>query len=256
MEARLWQRALAEFIGTFALIFIGVLAIVAADASGAPVQGAGLVTVALAHGLVIAVMVAALSAVSGGHFNPAITLGFVVTGRLDVGKGVAYWLAQLVGAVVAALVLAALIGSGTVGDGTPALADTVTRGMGIALEAIATFFLVLVVFGTAVDERAPKSVFPFAIGLTIALDIMAIGPLTGGAVNPARSFGPALVSGAMADQLVYWVGPLLGGALAGLVMNYLLMERGQAPRVAERGGPAPEEARDATSRRPPREAAD
>src|SRR5690606_14434848 len=150
VEARLWQRALAEFIGTFALIFIGVLAIVAAGASGAPVEGAGLVNVALAHGLVIAVMVAALSAVSGGHFNPAITLGFVVTGRMDVGKGVVYWLAQIVGAVVAALVLAAMIGAGTVGDGTPALAETVTPGLGIGLEAITTFFLVLVVFGTAV----------------------------------------------------------------------------------------------------------
>lgn len=256
MEARLWQRALAEFIGTFALIFIGVLAIVAAGASGAPVEGAGLVNVALAHGLVIAVMVAALSAVSGGHFNPAITLGFVVTGRMDVGKGVVYWLAQIVGAVVAALVLAAMIGAGTVGDGTPALAETVTPGLGIGLEAITTFFLVLVVFGTAVDERAPKSLFPFAIGLTIALDIMAIGPLTGGAVNPARSFGPALVSGAWDNQLVYWVGPLLGGALAGLVMHFLLMERVQAPRVAERGGPAPGEEREAGLRRPPRKAAD
>src|SRR5690606_25442498 len=133
-----------------------------------------------------------------------------------------------------------------VAAGTPALADTVSPGAGIALEAVTTFFLVFVVFGTAVDERAPKSVFPFAIGLTIALDIMAIGPLTGGAINPARAFGPALVSGAWADQLVYWIGGLVGGAIAGWIMHYALMARAPAPPVAERGGPAEEE-----KRRPP-----
>ncbi len=111
------------------------------------------------------------------------------------------------------------------------------------LEAVTTFFLVFVVFGTAVDERAPKSAFPFAIGLTITLDIMAIGPLTGAAVNPARAFGPALASGAWDDQLVYWIGPLIGGAIAAWVMHYALMERAPSPPVAERGGPAPTEER-------------
>ncbi len=262
MQGTLWQRALAEFIGTFALIFIGVLAVVVVDAANLPPEtsGAGLVTVAFAHGLVIAVMVAALAAVSGGHFNPAITLGFVVTGRMDVGTGAIYWIAQLVGAAVAALLLVALLGSGAVALGTPAVADTITPGIAIALELVTTFFLVFVVFGTAVDERAPSSVFPFAIGLTIALDIMAIGPLTGGSVNPARAFGPALASGAWDDQLVYWIGPLLGGAIAAWVMHFALMERRQAPRVAERGGPTPGEQRETGEerrfRQPPREAAD
>lgn len=244
MRSPLWQRGLAEFIGTFALIFVGVLAITSGDLAGAPPGTVGLVTVAFAHGLIIAVMVAALAAISGAHFNPAITLGFVATGRMDVRTGAVYWLAQLAGAVVAALLLAALFGADAVGGGTPALTPGLTPGGGIVLEAVTTFFLVSVVFGTAVDERAPKSVFPFAIGLTIALDIMAIGPLTGAAVNPARAFGPALASGAWADQLVYWIGPLIGGVAAGWVMHFGLMARAPTPPVAERGGPAPGERRE------------
>ncbi|HEX6939935.1 MAG TPA: aquaporin [Longimicrobiales bacterium] len=247
-----WQKALAELIGTFALIFIGVLAVTAGDVAAAPEGTIALVTVAFAHGLIIAVMVAALAAVSGGHFNPAITLGFVVTGRMDVMTGAIYWLSQLVGAAVAAFLLAFVIGGDAVATGTPALAPTIPVGAGIVLEAVCTFFLVFVVFGTAVDERAPASVFPFAIGLTIALDIMAIGPLTGGAVNPARAFGPALASGAWDDQLVYWVGPLIGGAIAGWVMHYALMVRAPTRPTAERGGPAPEERRAGGEPREPR----
>ncbi|HEX7118166.1 MAG TPA: aquaporin [Longimicrobiales bacterium] len=243
MDTPIWQRALAEFIGTFALIFIGVLAITTGDVAGLPEGTVALVTVAFAHGLVIAVMVAALAAVSGGHFNPAITLGFVVTGRMDAVTGAIYWLAQLVGASIAGFLLAFVIGGDAVAAGTPALAPTIPAGAGIVLEAVCTFFLVFVVFGTAVDKRAPTSLFPFAIGLTIALDIMAIGPLTGGAVNPARAFGPALASGAWGDHLVYWIGPLIGGAVAGWVMHFALMARAPTPPVAERGGPAPGEER-------------
>lgn len=262
MEESLWRRSLAEFIGTFTLIFVGVLSITGAELAGE--VEAALVTVAFAHGLAIAVMVAALGAVSGGHFNPAITMGFLVTGRMGLGTGLVYWLAQLAGAVVAALILVGVAGVDAVANGTPGLADPVPVWVGVVLEMIATFFLVLVVFGTAVDRRAPKSVFPFAIGLTIALDIMAIGPLTGGAVNPARAFGPALAAGAWGDQLVYWIGPLIGGAVAGLVMHFALMERAPTAAVAERGGPAPEEARRVErgaeerreEREPPREAAD
>lgn len=234
--------ALAEAIGTFTLVFAGVLAINAATLAGEP-EPTSLIAVAFAHGLAILVMVAALAAISGGHFNPAITLGFVVAGRMPIRRAVLYWIAQIVGAVVAALIIAAAFGRFTVGEGTPTLAPNVSALAGIVLEAIGTFFLVLVVFGTAVDERAPASVFPIAIGLTIAADIMAFGPLTGGAVNPARAFGPALVSGAWTDHLVYWTGPLLGGALAGLVMEYGIGVRAKTPEVRERGGPEPGEAR-------------
>jgi len=234
--------ALAEAIGTFTLVFAGVRAINAATLAGES-EPSSLVAVAFAHGLAILVMVAALAAISGAHFNPAITLGFVVAGRMPIRQAAVYWAAQIVGAVVAALIVAAAFGRFAVGEGTPALAPNVSALAGIVLEAIGTFFLVLVVFGTAVDERAPASVFPIAIGLTIAADILAFGPLTGGAVNPARAFGPALVSGAWTDHLVYWAGPLIGGAVAGLVMEHGIGVRAKSAEVSERGGPERGEAR-------------
>lgn len=250
MQGRLWQRALAEFIGTFALIFVGVLAISAVDAAAAP-EPASLAGVALAHGLAIAVMVAALGAVSGGHFNPAITAGFVSTGRMPVTTGAVYWLAQLAGGTAAALLLLPMIGGEGVAAGTPAVAGPIPAGVGIVAELVGTYLLVAVVFGTAVDERAPSSVFPFAIGLTITAAILGIGPLTGGAVNPARAFGPALASGTWANQLVYWVGPLAGGVLAAWTMHGLLMTREQPPGVEERGGPTPQETRNVPEAPPP-----
>ncbi len=241
-ERQLVKAAIAEGIGTFALIFIGVLAIAAVSYVRAPAGVANLTSIALAHGLTITAMVAALGAVSGGHFNPAITLGFVVTRRVSVVTGVVYWLAQLIGASLAAFLLDAILGRGLVTLGTPALGAGVSFWSGVILEAVGSFFLVLVVFGTLVDGRAPKSVYPFAIGLTIAFDIMAFGPLTGSAVNPARAFGPALASGRWADQLVYWIGPLVGGALAALLDYFFFIE--QAPTVPrERGGPTVEEER-------------
>jgi aquaporin TIP len=227
-----WMKlAVAEAIGTFALIFIGVLSISGAKIAGAPDTLTNLASIGLAHGLTIAVMVAALGAISGGHFNPAVTFGFVLTGRMSPAAGLMYWLAQLAGASVAAGILAMLFGSGPVSSGTPDLAPSVGFAAGVVVEAITTFFLVLVVFGTAVDERAPKAVYPLAIGLTVALDIMAAGPLTGAAMNPARTFGPALASGHWTNHLVYWVGPLLGGGLAALVQHFVLMER--PPAAAE-----------------------
>jgi len=232
---------LAEAIGTFTFIFVGVLSITAGPPAGP--AAVSLATIAFAHGLAIAVMVAALGAVSGGHFNPAVTFGFVATGRMTIPRGLLYWAAQLLGAVVAAAVVRFTVGNAAVSMGTPDVAPTVGILSAVILEAIGTFFLVLVVFGTAVDERAPKSVYPFAIGLTITLSIMAIGPLTGGAVNPARAFGPALVSGHWTNHLVYWAGPLLGGALAGWVANGVFLEKAPTPAVAEKGGPAPSEER-------------
>lgn len=226
------ERAVAEAIGTFALIFVGVLSITGAGIAGSPAQ-ASLTSVALAHGFTIAVMVAALGAISGGHFNPAVTFGFVITGRMRATLGLVYWVAQLVGATVAALLLTETFGIPVVRTGTPDLAPAVGSGTGTLIEAVATFFLVLVIFGTAVDRRAPVAVFPLAIGLTIALDIMAVGPLTGAAMNPARAFGPALASGQWSHHLVYWAGPLIGAVIAALVQNGLLMERPTSAPKAE-----------------------
>ena len=236
-------RALvAEAIGTFALCFVGILAISADIISGA--EGTvSLATIALAHGLTIAVMVAALGAISGGHFNPAVTAGFVATGRMAPARGAQYLGAQLGGALLASLIVGYLFGLEVVGAGTPAIAPNVTAPGGMVVEVITTFFLVLVVFGTAVDHRAPRSVFPFAIGLTVALDIMATGPITGAAMNPARVFGPALVSGAWDDHWVYWVGPLLGGLLAAFLQHRFLMEYAPTAETAEIGGPTLSEER-------------
>lgn len=118
-----------------------------------------------------------------------------------------------------------MLGREAVVAGTPDLGNSVGLAAGIIAEAVTTFFLVLVVFGTAVDKRAPAAVFPFAIGLTITLSIMAIGPLTGGALNPARAFGPALAAGHWSNQLVYWIGPLVDGSLAALVQHFVFFER-------------------------------
>ena len=236
-------RALvSEAIGTFALCFVGILAINAGAVTG-QAGVVSLATVALAHGLTILVMIAALGANSGAHFNPAVTFGFVITGRMTPARGAMYWAAQIGGALLASAIVAALFGGQVVADGTPALGSGITGAQGVVLELVATFFLVLVIFGTAVDERAPKSLFPIAIGLTVALDIMAIGPITGAAMNPARALGPALAGGQWADHWVYWAGPLAGGALAAYLAHAFLVPRAPSLETAERGGPAPAEKR-------------
>jgi MIP family channel proteins len=217
------KKCTAEFIGTFTLIFIGVGAIHnAAD----PSAGVGLLGVALAHGLALAVMISATGGISGGHLNPAVTFGILVGGKIKPLDALAYWAAQLAGGVAAGLLLMSLYGADgrdIVAKGTPDLGPGVGFGVGVLVEMALTFFLVFVVYGTAVDARAPR-IGGLAIGLTVALDILFGGPLTGAAMNPARTFGPALASGHWNNHLVYWIGPLAGGALAGLIYGRFLIE--------------------------------
>lgn len=236
-------RALtAEAIGTFALCFIGILAINVDAITGA--EGtASLATIAFAHGLTIAVMIAALGAISGAHFNPAVTAGFVATGRMTAARGVQYAAAQVGGAALASLLIAFLFGRDVVAAGTPAVASNVHPLGGAMVEFVTTFFLVLVIFGTAVDHRAPKSVYPLAIGLTVALDIMATGPITGAAMNPARALGPALVGGEFSAHWVYWLGPILGGVAAAFLQHRFFMVTAPGPETATHGGPAAAEER-------------
>jgi MIP family channel proteins len=222
------QKLTAEFIGTFALIFFGVGAICAEQfMHGA--GGIGLFGVAIAHGLAIAIMVSALGHISGGHFNPAVTIGFWVTKRLNTLDVVLYWAAQLAGAIAAAFLLKAIIPEDTwraVALGTPDLARDFSRLSGMILEAVTTFFLVLTVFATAVDEKgAFRSIAGFGIGLTISLGILVAGPFTGAALNPARAFGPALAATHWANHGVYWVGPLAGGFVAGLLYDSLYLKK-------------------------------
>ena len=225
----------AEFIGTFALVFIGGGAIITSPML--QVQAA-VVNIAFAHGLILALMVTATMRISG-HLNPAVTAGFLVTRRIEPIMAVVYWIAQISGAIVAAYMLKLLYPPAIVEAtrlGGQSLSADINMMQAIALEAIATFFLVFVVFGTAVDPRAPK-VGGFAIGLTVTAGILGIGPLTGGSMNPARSFGPAVVTQIFEAQTAYWIGPLLGGIVAALLYDKLFLPR--EPEPVDHGAVAP-----------------
>ncbi len=213
----------AEAIGTFLFFFIAAGA--ALVATGDP--AATLLIVALAHGVVLAVLVSSFGAVSGGHFNPAVTLGLWVAGKIGLAKGAAYLVAQLLGGAAAGFALAYFFGD--VGPAVPALGDGVDVTEGILLEAIMTMVLLFAVFGTAVDSRGPK-IGGLAIGLAVTADILLGGPLTGAAMNPARWFGPALAAGAFDNWFVWWIGPFLGAIVVALLYRFLL-----APPEAEAG---------------------
>lgn len=217
-----WKACLAELIGTFTLIFIGAGAICLEVSKG----GVGLVGIALAHGLAIAVMVSAVGHLSGGHFNPAVTIGVWAAKKISTANAMGYIIAQLAGATLGAWMLKChypdLLAAPTA-LGTPMLDSAVTFGQGICLEAVLTFLLVFVIFGTAIDNRGAKAIAPLAIGLTITLDILMGGPLTGAAMNPARAFGPALISGFWINHSVYWIGPIIGGLLAALVYKWAFL---------------------------------
>ena len=165
---------------------------------------------------------AIFGAVSGGHFNPAVTLGVAVTGAFPWRRVLPYWLAQLVGAIATGLFLKLVFPDAIARAtqlGTPTVASGIEPAIGAVLEAALTFFLVLAVLGTAVSPSAPR-IAGFGIGLAVFVDILMGGPLTGAAMNPARYFGPAIVAGFYESWWVYLVGPLAGGALCGLVWRY------------------------------------
>jgi MIP family channel proteins len=191
-------------------------------------SNSGLVGVALAHGLTIAIMASAVGHISGGHFNPAVTFGFLVTRRIEPTLAGIYWVSQLGGAVLGALALRLTFpDEADLDRGAPVL-NAIGTGSGVLLEAILTFFLVWVIFATAADPGgAFKSIAGLAIGLTITIDILAAGPLTGAAMNPARWFGPAVASLSFDNWYVWWIGPLLGAAVAALIYRYALEERAQ-----------------------------
>jgi aquaporin Z len=218
------SKGLAEALGTFTLTFFGAGSIIMTAYTP---FSTGLVSVAFAHGLALAIAVTATAAISGGHINPAVTLGFILTRRMSVKLGLFYWVCQVGGALIAGGALYGLFpfaAAKLVNYGTPAPGVGVSAPQAIVLEAIATFFLLFAVFGTAVDQRAPK-VGGFGIGLTIAFEILAIGPLTGAAMNPARAIGPAFLTSAIQFWYIYWIGPLVGGAVGALVYEYAFIRR-------------------------------
>jgi aquaporin Z len=219
------KAAIAEFISTFTLIFVGAGAVIATG------LGLDLTGVALAHGLALAIMVSLTAHVSGGHVNPAVTIGLWVAGKVGSTRAVLLMVAQLLGAVAGALLLKYLVPTELYdagGGGTPALAEGFAVGKGIVLEAVMTFFLLFAVFATAVDDRGPFSkTAGWTIGLVIAFDIMAFGPYTGAAMNPARWFGPALATGAWSDWFVWIVGPVAGGIIAAVVYQSVFLKDAQ-----------------------------
>ena len=222
MLSRMGAAVVAEAVGTFLFFFVGIGAVV--TAAHAPDASPGLVGIALAHGLALAVLVSAFGAISGGHFNPAVTVAVRLAGGIGWGHAVAYVVAQLAAAVAAGFAVKAVFPAAAfdaAGGGTPALGDGITVAAGIGIEAVLTLLLVMAVFGTAVDPRAPK-IGGLAIGLAVAADIMMGGPLTGAAMNPARWCGPAVASGAYDDWYVWWVGPLLGAIVGAVIYRYAL----------------------------------
>jgi MIP family channel proteins len=220
-----WTPYVAEAIGTFGLVFAGCGAIMIDTLSKGQVTHVG---VGLVFGLIITVMIYSLGHVSGAHFNPAVTLGFVLARHFPVRRLAGYWLAQLLGAALAAGCLRVLLGD------VAHLGSTVPMGRGglwqsFGLEAILTFFLMFVIMAMATDTRAVGQAAALTIGSTVALEAIFAGPICGASMNPARSLGPALVSGTWTDQWVYLLAPLLG-AIAGALVYRLLREADQQSR--------------------------
>ena len=218
------RKAVAEFLGTFALCFIGAGAICTNEWTHG---GVGLLGIAAAHAAVLAVMISALGHHSGGHFNPAVTVGVLSAGKIEAGLAGVYLLSQLAGAATAGLLLRSIMPEAVwqvVHLGTPALAPQVSAMQGIILEAVLTLFLVLAVFGTAVDAKGSwGAIAGFGIGTVLLFDILVGGPLTGASMNPARTFGPALASGYWDHHLVYWIGPIAGGVAAAQIYSRVFL---------------------------------
>ena len=224
-----WRAVLAELIATLLFVFVGagsVVVITGVIGVSPRDDAAALTAIALAHGLAIALLVAGTARISGGHINPAVTFGAVITGRLKLTTGVLYVGGQLAGAVIGALLLeAAVVGDveGSLGAHSLNLGALDGEGAGVMVEAVLTFVLVFTVFATAIDPRGLANLAPVAIGLAVLVDHFVGVPLTGASMNPARSFGPALVADVWDDHWVYWVGPLAGGGIAALAYYLTFM---------------------------------
>jgi aquaporin TIP len=218
-DRELMRALIIEFIGPFALVFMGVGAIILT-------AGQDNVAIAFAHGLAIGLMAMAAGHISGGHFNPAVTIAMLVTRRIDTQRAVAYIIAQLAGGLAGAGVLVLCfrdIERNAVNLGVPAIGANNSALNALVMEIVLTFFLVLVIFGTAVDTRTPKAVSGLVIGLTITMDILAGVGVSGAAMNPARWFGPAVVQQDWSDLWIWWVGPIVGGVIAAVLYNDVIL---------------------------------
>ena len=226
---------LAEFLGTFLLCFIGIAAIL--STTPAVGGGGGIVAVALAHGLAVTLAVHMFGGISGAHINPAVTMGALVTGRIKPPLAGLYVLAQLAGGVVGAAICRAVFPAGAISAallGIPLPAAWASTTTVLLVEFVLTFLLAIAVYGTAFDDRGKTvKIGAFGIGLMVTIDILAGGPITGASMNPARSFGPALVAGHWQFHWMYWVGPVLGGCVGALLYHHVLLEAPKTPPVRE-----------------------
>jgi len=230
MIKRAW---FAESIATFALVFFGPLSVVlAAVVFGNGLSIEGIIMISLGHGAAIGLMVYTFGHISGAHINPAVTIPMMITKRIGIKDGIGYIVFQLIGAIAAAFALmmilpgpGAQVHYGTQGGPSELLGRDPMAGLGV--EIILTFFLVTVIFMTAVHKKAASGFAGMAIGGMIFLLHLVGVPLTGASMNPARTFGPAVVSGFWEFHWIYWVGPIIGGIIAGLIMNYVFVKKAE-----------------------------
>ncbi|XP_075662797.1 putative aquaporin TIP3-2 isoform X2 [Castanea sativa] len=220
------RATLAEFISTFIFVFAGEGSLLALgkiyrDTGGN--SASELVAIALAHALALFAAVSASINVSGGHVNPAVTFGTLLGGRISVVRAIYYWISQLLGSIVAALLLRLV--TNMVKTPTYNVSHGVGEWHGLILEIVMTFGLVYTVYATAIDPKRGSlgTIAPLAIGLIVGANILVGGPFDGASMNPARAFGPALVGWRWDNHWIYWVGPLIGGALAGLIYEYMVI---------------------------------
>ena len=223
----------AEAIGTYALVFFGPLAIIlSVVAFGDGLSIESIIMIALAHGAAVGLMVYAFGHVSGAHINPAVTIPMMITKKISVADGIGYIIFQLIGAIVAAFSLKAIlpeigakVNFGTQGGPSELLNSSIMAG--ITVEVILTFFLVTVIFLTAVHKKAVAGIHGISIGGIVFLLHLVGVPLTGASMNPARTFGPAVVSGFWELHWLYWVAPIIGGIIAGVIMNYVFVSKAE-----------------------------
>ncbi|XP_059303237.1 aquaporin TIP2-1-like [Lycium ferocissimum] len=222
---------LAEFISTLLFVFAGVGSAIAYNklTTDAALDPAGLVAIAVCHGFALFVAVSIAANISGGHVNPAVTFGLALGGQITLLTGLFYTIAQLLGSILACLLLKFVTG------GLAVPTHSVSAGVGsiegVVMEIIITFALVYTVYATAADPKKGSlgTIAPIAIGFIVGANILAAGPFSGGSMNPARSFGPAVAAGNFADNWIYWVGPLTGGGLAGLIYSNVFMQHEHVP---------------------------
>ncbi len=210
------REVLAEFIGTFTMVFAGTGAVVVNQVSQGALTHLG---ISFVFGAVVSALIYTLGHVSGAHFNPAVTLALWQGGFVRRSRVLPYILAQVTGAIAASFVLFLAFGNVAKLGATLPLNNHWMQSL--ILEILLTFILMLVIFGSALDRRAPKGFAGLAIGLTVALEAACMGPITGASMNPARSLGPALVTGLWQHQWLYWIAPIVGAQLATIVYRSL-----------------------------------